>query len=93
MEFVDKPGAQESSVGSTASLQKETFHTEFAIEDVQNEGEIEIPAPGKNVGDTFAAEALQVGIRDLLGKDDHHRITPDVRTPQPILPCAPRTTP
>jgi hypothetical protein len=47
MEFVDKPGALEGSVGSAPSLQKETFHAEFAIEDVQNEGKIEIRVPAK----------------------------------------------
>ena len=80
MEFVDKPGAQKSSVGSASSFQQETFYAEFAIEDVQSEGKVEIRAPGKDVGDFFAAQARQVRIGDLLGKHDHDRIAPDVRT-------------
>jgi hypothetical protein len=35
MEFVDKPGAQKGSVGSASSFQQETFHAEFAIENVR----------------------------------------------------------
>ena len=85
MEFVDKPGAQKSSVGSASSFQQETFHAEFAIEDVQSEREVKIRVPGKDIGDFFAAQARQVRIGDLLGKDDHDRIVPDVRTAPPNL--------
>jgi len=91
MEFVDKPGAQKGSVGSASSFQQETFHAEFTIEDVQNEREVKIRVPGKDIG-VFAAQASQVRIGDLLGKHDHDRIVPDVRTPHPTLPWASRTT-
>ncbi len=54
MEFVDKPRAQKGSVGSASSFQQETFHAEFAIEDVQSEREVKIRVPGKDIGDFFA---------------------------------------
>src|SRR5438132_8540393 len=41
VEFVDEPRTQKGAVGPAPSLQQQAFYAEFAIEDVQREGEVE----------------------------------------------------
>src|SRR6202043_1066790 len=71
---------QKGTVGTAASLQQQPLHAEFAVEDVQCEGEIELRLSGKDVGHTLAAQPRQVRIRNCLGQDDNDRIATDVRT-------------
>jgi hypothetical protein len=79
MEFVDQPRAQKSSVCPAPSLQQEPPHAEFAAEDVKSEGEVDLRISRENVRHALAAQARQVRVRDPLGKNDHDRITADVR--------------
>ena len=78
-EFVYQPSAQKGTVCSTASFEQQALHAEFAIEDVQCEGQIELRLPGKDVGDAFAAKARQVRVGDVLQEHDHDRVSTDVR--------------
>src|SRR5712671_2412680 len=80
MEFVNKPRAQESSVGPAPSFQEQALHAEFAIEDVQRTGEVELRVSAEDVGHAVAAQARQMGVRHRLGKHDHDRVAADVRT-------------
>src|SRR5258707_9516046 len=80
MEFVNKPRAQESSVGPAPSFQEQALHAEFAIEHVQRTGEVELRVSAEDVGHAVAAQARQMGVRDRLGKHDHDRVAADVRT-------------
>src|SRR5882757_2823431 len=80
VEFVDQSRAQKRAIGAAPSFQKQALHAEFAIEDIQREGEVELRLSREDVGHAFAAQPRQVRVRDRLGKHDHDRIAADVRT-------------
>jgi hypothetical protein len=85
--------AQKYTFGTAASLQQQPPHAEFAIEDVQREGEIELRLSGEDVRYAVAAQPRQMRIRNCLGQNDNNRIATDVRTAPADLACASRTIP
>src|SRR6266404_5550526 len=75
MEFVNKPRAQESSVGPAPSFQEQALHAEFAIEDVQRTGEVEL----RVAADVRTAPAdLAVGVQ-------HHAVRLHIALREPRL--------
>jgi hypothetical protein len=49
-ELVDKASAHKGAIGSTSAFEQQALQAEFAIENIQREGEVELGFSGKNVG-------------------------------------------
>lgn len=77
IELVDQSRAQKGTVGTAASLQQQPLHAEFAIEDVEREGEIELRPADKACRRGSAGAELGLRSRAHPGRELFAFLSPE----------------